>query len=170
MVVFDAATGGLLSLNREAKRLVGMLSRPGQSPEELLRSVNCRRADGREIALREFPLFGQLGNARQVRAEEFVLSVPDGRSISTLVNATPIRSEDGDFVSVVVTMQDLSPLEEADRLRAEFLGMVSHELRAPLTSIKGSTTTALGALPTPDPAELRQFLRIIDDQRTACTA
>ena len=164
VVVFDAATGGLLSLNREAKRLVGVLNRPGQSPEDLLGSVTYRRADGREIALREFPLFGQLNSPRQVRAEEFVLSVPDGRSVPTLVNATPIRSEDGDLVSVVVTMQDLSPLEEADRLRAEFLGMVSHELRAPLTSIKGSTTTALGALPTPDPAEMRQFLRIIDDQ------
>ena len=164
VVVFDAATGGLLSLNREAKRLVGELSLPGQSPEELLQSVAYQRADGRETALSEFPLSGQLSKARQVRAEEFVLSVPDGRSIPTLVNATPIRAEDGDVVSVVVTIQDLTPLAEVDRLRAEFVSMVSHELRAPLTSIKGSTATALGASPAPDPAEMREFLRIIDDQ------
>ena len=42
--------------------------------------------------------------------------------------------------------------------------MVSHELRAPLTSIKGSTATVFGAVPVPPQAELLQFLRIIDGQ------
>ena len=61
-------------------------------------------------------------------------------------------------------MQDLAPLEELERLRAEFLGMVSHELRAPLTSIKGSAATVLGAAPALDPAEMLQFFRIINEQ------
>ena len=42
--------------------------------------------------------------------------------------------------------------------------MVSHELRAPLTSIKGSTATVLRASRVLDPAEVRQFFRIIDAQ------
>ena len=99
-----------------------------------------------------------------VRAEEVVLQVPDGRSVKVLVNATPIGSDNGKVASMVVTLQDLTPLEELERLRAEFLGMVSHELRAPLTSIKGSTATALGASPILDPAEMLQFFRIIDEQ------
>ncbi len=99
-----------------------------------------------------------------MRAEEIVLQSPDGRRVTTLVNATPIRSEDGAVESMVVTLQDLAPLEELERLRAEFLGMVSHELRVPLTSIKGSAATALRASPTPDPAVVQQFLRIIDEQ------
>ncbi len=51
-----------------------------------------------------------------------------------------------------------------ERLRAEFLGMVSHELRTPLTSIRGSATAMLDATSELDPAEMRQFLRIIVDQ------
>ena len=35
------------------------------------------------------------------------------------------------------------PLDEIERMRTEFLGLVSHELRAPLTSIKGSADTLL---------------------------
>ena len=93
-----------------------------------------------------------------------MLSVPDGRRVTTLVNATPIHAEDGEVESVVVTIQDLAPLEELERQRAEFLGLVSHELRAPLTSIKGSTTTVLAASPELDPAETREFFRIIDEQ------
>ena len=66
--------------------------------------------------------------------------------------------------SLVVTMQDLAPLEEMERLRADFLAMVSHELRAPLTSIKGSAATVLGSATDLDPALVRQFFRIIEDQ------
>ncbi len=48
------------------------------------------------------------------------------------------------------------------RQRAEFLAMVSHELRAPLAAIKGSTTTVLLSSPAPPRAEIVQFMRIID--------
>ncbi len=164
VVVLDARTGKPVSFNREATRIVESLQAPGRSPEQLLEIMTFRRGDGREISLAEFPMAQAMRSAETVRAEEIVLQVPDGRSVTTLVNATPIRTEDGTVESMVVTLQDLAPLEELERLRAEFLGMVSHELRAPLTSIKGSAATVLGASPAPDPAEMLQFFRIIDDQ------
>ena len=164
VVVFDAKTGIPAKINREARRIVEGLRMPNRSVEDLLEVVTCRFADGREVALDELPLAQALSNAEPARAEEIVLSVPDGRSVSMLVNSTPIRTEDGTVESVVVTMQDLAPLEELERQRAEFLSMVSHELRAPLTSIKGSAATVLGAEPALDPAEMQQFFRIVEQQ------
>ena len=164
VVVFDVGTGHPVSLNLEARRIVNSLCNPGQSAEDLLGILTCRFADGREIALDEFPLARALSSAETVRAEEIVLTTPDGRSITTLVNATPIHAEDGAVASVVVTMQDLAPLQELERHRAEFLGMVSHELRVPLTSIKGSTAALLGASRQFAPAETREFIRIVDGQ------
>ena len=164
VVVFDAGTGHAVSFNREARRIAEVLRTPGRAAEQLLEVIRCRRADGREVSLAELPLARQLGSAETVRAEEMVLSVPDGRSVATLVNATPIQAEDGTVASMVVTLQDLAPLEELERLRAEFLGLVSHELRAPLTSIKGSAATALRASRVVNPAEARQFFRIIEEQ------
>ena len=99
-----------------------------------------------------------------MRAEEIVIEVPDGRSVTTLVNATPIRSGNGEVESCVVTLQDMTALEELERLRAEFLAMVSHELRTPLTSVKGSITTLLDPPSPLNPAEMRQFHQIIDAQ------
>ena len=164
VVVMEARTVKPISFNREAMRIVEGLRTPGQSPEQLLEVVTCRFGDGREFSARDFALGKELRNATQVRAGEIVLRVPDGRSVTTLFNASPVRSEDGTVESVIVTLQDLAPLKELEQLRAEFLGMVSHELRVPLTSIKGSAATALRASPTPDPAVVQQFLRIIDDQ------
>ena len=164
VVVFNAVTGAPLSFNREARRIVEDLLNPGEPPERLLEVINCRRADGREVSLDEFPLAQALRTGETVRAEEIVLQVPDGRSITTLINATPIRSEQGEVETVIVTLQDMTQLEELERLRAEFLSMVSHELRIPLTSIKGSVAALLKAGTDLDPAEMGQFLQIIDRQ------
>ena len=164
VVVFDGGSGRLVSFNREARRIVEPLRMPGGALEELLDVVTCRRGDGREVPLAEFPMAQQLSSAETVRAEEITLSVPDGRSVTTLVDATPIRSTDGVVESMVVTLQDLAPFEALERSRAEFLGMVSHELRTPLAAIKGSAATALEDGRDPDRAELRQFLRIIEEQ------
>ena len=135
VAVFEARTGRLVLVNQEAKRIVREPGAPGDLPA-LLEMIRCRFADGREIALDQLPLSDELIRAKTVRAEEIVLSIPDGKSVTTLVNATPIASDNGDVESVVVTIQDLAPLHKADRMRAEFLGLVSHELRAPLTSTK----------------------------------
>ena len=164
VVVFEAGTGAPLSFNRAAERIVETLRTSGEPPEQLLRVMTCRLADGREIALDQFPLFRELTSAETMRSEEIELSVPDGRSVATLVSATPIHAADGTVESVVVTMQDLAPLEELERLRAEFLDMVSHELRAPLTSIKGAAATLMETSSTLDRAEMREFFRIIVEQ------
>ena len=164
VVVFDAGRGRPLTINRAARRIVEGLSAPGRSAEQLLELISCRRADGREIPLGEFPTAHRLDSGEMVRAEEIELAVPDGRSVRTLVNATPILSPDGEIESVVVTMQDLAPLDEIERQRAEFLSLVGHELRTPLTSIKGSVTTLLEGGKAVDPAERREFFRIIGEQ------
>ena len=162
MVVFDAGTGRPVSFNREAARMVEALG-PGRPPGRVIEAVTCRFADGRELALARLPLSPPAG-AAALRAEEIVLSVPDGREVRTLVNAVPIRGDGGEVDSVVVTLQDLEPLEKLERLRAELLGTVGHELRAPLIAIKGSTATVLGAAAALDPAEMLQFFRTIDEQ------
>ena len=164
VVVLDAKTGAPVSFNREAARLVEGLLDEGQRPEDVLDAVTCVRSDGREVSLREFPPAEVLSSGDTVRAEEIALKVPDGRSVSLLLNASPIHAEDGQVASFVITLQDMAPLEEQERLRAEFLAMVSHELRMPLTSVMGAGTTLLNAAADLDPVEMRQFHRIIVDR------
>ena len=158
VAVFDAASGAPRSLNREARRIVAGLEAPDGAAERLRDTVVCRRGDGREVTL------GDLADAETVRAEEVEVFVPGGKRVRTLIDATPVRSAEGAVERVVVTLQDLAPFEALERARAEFLGMVSHELRTPLAAIRGSAATALEDGRDPDRDELRQFLRIIEEQ------
>ena len=127
VVVLDARTGQVVVVNREARGIVEGVRTPGLPAEESIRILTLRRGDGREIALDRLPLPDLLSTGEIVRTEEIVLTAPDGRSVRTLINATPIHAADGTVETMVVTMQDLAPFEALDRMRAEFLGMVSHE-------------------------------------------
>ncbi len=168
VVVFDASTGNIVSINREAARIAKNLWSPplprNQSVEEVLKTVTIVRADGRKFSIDEVPMSDLLKNAETVRVEEVVLKVPHGRSVTTLINATPIFDTEGTVESCVVTLQDLTPIQNLERLRAEFLGIVSHELRAPLTAVKGSATTLIQAFDDLETAEMLQFFKIIDEQ------
>ena len=165
VVVFDAATGDVLAINQECKRIVEGLRTPGHTSEQMLEIITFRRADGSEVDLAEVPLTSVLLGADTVRGEEVLASTPDGRKVTMLINTTPVRSVDRTVIErVIVTMQDLAPIQELERLRSQFLGMVSHELRAPLTSIKGSAATLLETASDLDPAVIREFHRIIAAQ------
>jgi two-component system phosphate regulon sensor histidine kinase PhoR len=68
-----------------------------------------------------------------------------GREV--VVRAQAHRFADGDRVGVVVVLHDISELRRLERIRRDFVANVSHELKTPLTSIRGYVETLLdGAL------------------------
>ena len=92
----------------------------------------------------------------------------DGTIVWTEQRFTPVFDEAGKLVAIEGIVRDISErmraLEELERLRSEFLGMVSHELKTPLTAIKGSAATALGSRTPLDAAGNRELFEIIDEQ------
>ena len=164
VLVFDARTRELLSLNRETRRIVRWFHAPGHKLSDLLGVMTFKRSDGSDIPPEDLPTERVLRSGEAIYAQDVVIHLPDGPPVATLCNATPVRSENGEIVSIVATLQDMTPVEDLERQRAEFLGMVSHELRMPLASIKGSAAALLGASSPLDPSEAQQFYRIIDQQ------
>ena len=158
VAVVDAATAVPVSLNREARRILTGLYAEEIPLETLRAGLVWRRGDGREETLAD------LAAAEPVRAEEVEISAPGGKSVRALIDATPIGPAGGAVERVVVTLQDLAPFEALERSRAEFLELVSHELRAPLAAIRGSASTALEDRREAGRDELRQYLRIVEEQ------
>ena len=164
VLVVDVGSRAVVMANREARRIVGVAPADDRDPTKDLWGLTCRRIDGSEVTYEDLPVVRSVRRGESVQAEELVIQRRDGSDVTTLVNATPIRSDDGDLVTVVATLQDMTPLEDLERLRAEFLAMVSHELRAPLTSIKGAAATARGSSTPLDSVEVGQFFGLIEDQ------
>ena len=169
VAVVDAGTGMPVLLNRETRRILGLLHVPASEIDPQfgvprLDLLTFRRADGREFSVEENPLIEELRTGETVRAEEILIESEGGRSVSALVNGTPNRSESGEVETVIFTLQDMAPIRELERLRVELLGTVSHELRGPLTSIKGAVVSLRESLDSLSTAETLQFISIIESQ------
>ncbi len=61
-------------------------------------------------------------------------------------------------------LQEARALDEANRLKGELLSILAHEMRTPLTSIKGYSTALLLQEASFDPEAQREFLEIIDEE------
>lgn len=101
-----------------------------------------RRADQLKIVtesggISSIPMVRALELGEVVTGVELTIRMPDGQHLPVVASAAPLRSDDGSIDAVVGIFQDVSPLKEAERLRDEFISVVSHELRSPLTPIRG---------------------------------
>ena len=108
VLVFEPERAGLLYANREAERILGDLLISGGSLRELLDTATYRSAHGGKIPMRDLPVGKVLRSGEVIVAEELIVEA-EGRSISVMVNATPILSDDGVLESVVASLQDMTP-------------------------------------------------------------
>jgi PAS domain S-box-containing protein len=61
--------------------------------------------------------------------------LPDGRAL--YVNVSTILNPDGQPIGRVAVMRDVSRFRRLDQMKSDFLATVSHDLRAPLTFMRG---------------------------------
>jgi PAS domain S-box-containing protein len=83
------------------------------------------------------PLLKVMETGETVTGVELTVRTPSGRMLPVIASAAPLRTESGEIDAVVGVFQDVSSLKEAERMRDEFVSVVSHELRSPLTPIRG---------------------------------
>ncbi len=80
--------------------------------------------------------------------------------------SAPVRNDAGQVLGTVTVLRDATRDQELDRLKSEFLTVVSHELQTPLTAIKG----ALELVMDDDTGQLsrvqRRFLETIERNST----
>lgn len=67
------------------------------------------------------------------------------------------------IIGIIIIIQDITEIKKLERMRSEFVANVSHELKTPLTSIKGFVET-LKAGAIEDNEAANRFLNIIEDE------
>jgi PAS domain S-box-containing protein len=90
---------------------------------------------------------------------EVVKQRKDGFKIPCIVAATPFRKPDGEIIGIIENFKDITERNKIDQLKDEFIGLVSHELRSPLTVIIGAISTVLTEGERLSPEEIRLLLQ-----------
>lgn len=89
-------------------------------------------------------------------SEEINLTEPEARTF--MVNVSTIRDEEGQDLGVVSTLRDITRLKEVEQIKSQFVRMVTHELRAPLSAVEGYLSAYLTGAVGDDPNLNRQML------------
>lgn len=77
------------------------------------------------------------------------------------IYVNPIFTGSGEIIGSIVVLQDVTQIRKLEQMRSDFVSNVSHELKTPLTSIKGFVDALKnGAMQKPETAA--RFLDIID--------
>lgn len=169
-MVVAAPDGTLLGVNGAADDLLEV-DRPPRTIAELralveLRDFETGEAVTPETSVLTHALAGQTSGKR--------LTLRALRSDTTRIidaAAKPVYDAEGTLVAAVLTFTDVTQIVEGERQREEFLSIVSHELKTPLTPLKaisqlirGRIRRARAAGTEPDLDALEKNLETIERQ------
>ncbi len=112
----------------------------------------------------DYDLINFIRELPDIDSREIKLFHPIEREIR--VKKAPIISGTKNQMGIVITVQDITDIKRLENMRSEFVANVSHELKTPLTSIKGFSET----LRYVDDSETKnKFLNIIDKEAERLT-
>lgn len=74
------------------------------------------------------------------------------------VTAAPVVDEQGEKLGVIAVLRDVTAQKEVERVKASFVNMVSHELRAPLSAVQGYLDVILEGFAKDDPEKERKMM------------
>jgi signal transduction histidine kinase len=85
----------------------------------------------------------QLPGVRRIPARELQLVLAGSQGVPVELAATFLRDPQGRFTEALCVLRDDSARQRGDVTRADLISTLAHELRSPLTSVKGFTSTLL---------------------------
>lgn len=141
----------VISMNQAAAEMLGCSSREarGRSIEEVLRST----------ALERF-VRDSLADAGPVERDVTVYTEGE-RHLKA--HGTRLLDAEGNEIGAVVVLNDVTGLRHLEKIRSEFVANISHEIKTPVTAIKGFVETLRGGA-VEDPEDADRFLGIIENQ------
>lgn len=103
-------------------------------------------------------------NITNINTKEIKLFHPVEREVR--VKKAPIIREKESVLGIVISVQDITDIKRLENMRSQFVANVSHELKTPLTSIKGFSETLRFV---DDDVTKNKFLDIIDKETERLT-
>lgn len=129
-------------------------------------SKHTSKIDGKEYTY----VFGPLGIDHLIetviednvkRHDEAHIYFPEERILD--VHIAPYYSQGWQQRGAIIVLHDITDIRRLEKMRSEFVANVSHELKTPITSVKGFAETLLSG-DVPDEATAKQFMQIIYDE------
>lgn len=108
-----------------------------ENPTKWTETFELKTEDGQSFPLSKLPGRRVLGGEIEPREVVGFLNKKTGEEGWSIIKARPIFDEFGKVYAVVNIINDITQRMELERRKDDFIGIASHELKTPVTSIKG---------------------------------
>jgi len=135
-VVIVDPTGTVTFMNDAAARMYGGRTL-GYNALEMPESLTISERSGDVTEIDQTPLARALRFGETVENSEVRVRRADGSQVILQRSAAPVCAENGTLVGAVMTVRDVTALRTIEEQKSEFLTAAAHDLRTPLTTIKG---------------------------------
>jgi signal transduction histidine kinase len=88
----------------------------------------------------------------------------DGSTVSVGATYAPLLSRDGRLVNIILNVHDITRFREAEELKSRFVSVISHELKTPVSLIKGYAGTLRRKDASWDRETLQESLAVIEEE------
>ena len=163
VLLFDAG-GRLVASNHSAEGILGQSVDPSTQARGLATRYGFHHPDGRPYQPVDEPVARAFSTGRTVLGEEQIVRRADGQELPVVSNVAPVRDAKGQLAAVIMVFQDITSLREMDRLKDDFLSIAGHELRTPITTIRGLAQLLERRRDRLDPATVNSALATISEQ------
>jgi PAS domain S-box-containing protein len=89
---------------------------------------------------------------------------PDGSVVAVGITYSPFYDREGRLASVIANVRDITRFREAEDMKSTFVSVISHELKSPVSIIKGYADTLRREDAQWDTDTLRQGLAVIAEE------
>jgi signal transduction histidine kinase len=136
ILVFDT-DGKVMRMNPTARILLGTHNGNGiEQLEEQIAFPLSTTPDGPTMPVHVLPVWQAL-RGETVHGLTGLLRAPNTRETWLSISAAPIRTTQGRIIGAILSLTDVTVLHELQQRQEDFLRIVSHDLRNPLTIIQG---------------------------------
>lgn len=143
-VIIVDATGKIILQNQMAGEITGVPGDDAQ-PVEDCSSPCLLRLDGSPLPPEEWPVNRALRGERFTDSESILMRA-DGSQRRVVYTSGVVLNEGGKVSLAIIIFRDITRLRDLEQTRQDFINIVSHDLRAPLTGIQGHAQVLQRAL------------------------
>ena len=134
--IAEVPSGKPILVNKKATELVGRSFDPEAGVDDYTKTYDLLTEEGKKYPTKGHPLYITIKKGIEAKKSDLVVRRPNKSLITLKVQSVPVHDKVGNLSSAIAVFDDITKEREVENLKSQFVSLVSHQLRTPLSNMR----------------------------------